>query len=310
MSTARSSPLICGHLDVNDGRGFISTSRVPEAEIAEARNTALKSAAFDGIIGPHDPEATVLYGHRTVIKVQHRLHERFETALRMESMRELAGLKVPALLDAGTVATSSGPRWWLVLERISGSPGEYPTPSQQRSLGEQIRRWHDAGDSGGLRLDDPGALGVLFGSARALAPRSYPAISQLFDQACAGQPMTSIHADVAVGHNALFEGDDLMALIDAGSVEVGPPMLDLAWCLAVDLPRGAHPQWLLEGYGTGAVDQKALDALLPLMILRRLIDVQAEGLTEDSRWLAAWLAANTPAFLSLAAPTDLESSPG
>ncbi|WP_326645286.1 phosphotransferase [Streptosporangium sp. NBC_01755] len=291
---------VCGPLDVGDKRGLIPTCRVPEAEIAKARNVALKSAAFDGVAGPYDPGATVVYGRRTAVKVQHRLHERLGTALRMESMRKAAGLKFPALLDAGTVRTPSGPRWWLVLERVGGSPGERPTPAQQRGLGEQLRRWHGAADQGGLRLDEPGALGVLLGSARNLAARDYPAISRLFDQACAGQPMVAIHGDVAVGHNALFEGDDLLAVLNPGAVEVGPPMLDLAWCLAVDLPRGAQPRRLLEGYGTDAVDQEALDAVLPLMILRRLIDTQVEGSVEDSQWLAAWLSANAPGLLPLA----------
>ncbi|WP_068927456.1 phosphotransferase enzyme family protein [Planobispora rosea] len=302
MSTARSSPPACGRLDVGDRRGRIPTGRVPQVEIAQTRATALRSTAFDGAADVHDLEATVVYGRRTVVKVQHRLHERFETALRMESMREQAGVRVPALLDAGTVETVSGPRWWLVLERISGLPGERPTPAQQRQVGEQLRRWHEAGDQGGLRLDDPGALGVMLGSARFLVPHAYPAISRLLDQACAGQPMTAIHGDAAVGHNALFEGDELRAILDPGAVETGPPMLDLAWCLAVDLPRGADPRWLLEGYGIAAVDQDALDALLPLMVLRRLIDVRDEGPAEDARRLAGWLSVNTPGLLPLIAP--------
>ncbi|WP_326826030.1 phosphotransferase enzyme family protein [Streptosporangium sp. NBC_01756] len=299
---AGSSPSVCGPLDVGDKRGFVSTGPVPRAEVARACAAALRSPAFDGPAGPCDPEATVVYGHRTVVKVQHRLHERFETALRMESMRERAGVRVPALLDAGTVETASGPRWWLVLERIDGSHGEHPTPAQQRQVGEQLRRWHDAGERGGLRLDDPGALGVMLGSARTLVPHVYPGISRLLDEACAGRPVTAIHGDVAVGHNTLFDGDELQALFDPGAVEVGPPMLDLAWCLAVDLPRGTQPRWLLEGYGTGAVDQDALDALLPLMVLRRMIDVRAEGPSGDARWLADWLAGNAPALLPLTEP--------
>ncbi|GII86584.1 hypothetical protein Ssi03_45740 [Sphaerisporangium siamense] len=302
MNVVRSSPSTCGRLDVGDRRGIVSTGRVPPNEVAEARATALKSPAFDGFGDRHDLEATVVYGHRTIVKVQHRLHERFETALRMESMREYAGVSVPALLDAGTLETASGAVWWLVLERVDGFPGDHPTPARQRQMGEQIRRWHDAGDQGGLRLDDPGALGVMLGSARTLVPHAYPSLSRLFDQVCTGQPMTAIHGDVALGHNALFEGDELRAFFDPGAVEVGPPMLDLAWCLAVDLPHGAHPQWLLEGYGTAAVEQEALDALLPLMVLRRLIDVRAEGQIKDARWLANWLSMNAPDLLSLIAP--------
>ncbi|MEV4528649.1 hypothetical protein [Streptosporangium sp. NPDC049304] len=42
--------------------------------------------------------------------------------------------------------------------------------------------------------------------------------------------------------------------------------------------------------------------MLPLMILRRLIDAHAEGLGEDSRRLAAWLATNAPDLALLAAP--------
>ncbi|MET9064485.1 phosphotransferase enzyme family protein [Streptosporangium sandarakinum] len=280
------------------------TGPVPSAEIAEACAAALKSSAFDGVTDLPGLGTTVVYGHRTVVKVQHRLHEQFETALRMEAMRERARVRVPALLDSGTVETPSGPRWWLVLERVDGSPGDRPTAARQRQMGEQLRRWHDTGEREGLRLDGPGALGVMLGSARTLVPHVYPALSRLLDEACAGQPVTAIHGDVAVGHNALFDGDDLLALFDPGAVEVGPPMLDLAWCLAVDLPRGTCPQWLLEGYGIDAVDRESLDALLPFIALRRMIDTRAEGPDEDARWLANWLAENAPDLLPLTAPAE------
>lgn len=111
--------------------------------------------------------------------------------------------------------------------------------------------------------------------------------------------MTAIHGDVAVCHNALFDGDVLTGLLDPGATEAGPPMLDLAWSLAVDMPRGAEPGPLLDGYGHDAVDQEALTALLPLMMLRRLIDTPSLGLTgTDGAWLTGWLRDRRPDLLT------------
>jgi hypothetical protein len=78
-------------------------------------------------------------------------------------------------------------------------------------------------------------------------------------------------------------------------------MLDLAWALAVDMPRGAEAGPLIEGYGSDAVDQDALDALLPLMMLRRLIDTPVLGLADtDGAWITRWLRDHRPDLLTLA----------
>jgi hypothetical protein len=180
-------------------------------------------------------------------------------------------------------------------------PAGRPTPARQRALGRQLRLWHSQPPGEGLRLDDPGALGVLLGWARNTVPDAYPAIAEHFDVACRGLPITAIHGDVAVCHNALFDGDVLTGLLDPGANEAGPPMLDLAWSLAVDMPRGAVPEPLLDGYGHDAVDQDALTALLPPMMLRRLIDAPSLGLAEtDGAWIAGWLREHRPDLLTLA----------
>jgi hypothetical protein len=75
-------------------------------------------------------------------------------------------------------------------------------------------------------------------------------------------------------------------------------MLDLAWALAVDLPHGGSTEPLLEGYGE--VDSAALDALLPLMLLRRFIDTFTLGLFDtDGQWIARHLRDNYPDLLAL-----------
>lgn len=61
--------------------------------------------------------------------------------------------------------------------------------------------------------------------------------------------MTPIRGDLAIGHNALFEGDTLTGALDPGAIEQGPPILDPAWALAVDLPYGGSTEPLLDGYG-------------------------------------------------------------
>jgi hypothetical protein len=105
-----------------------------------------------------------------------------------------------------------------VLERLDGRPSDDPLPAQQRSLGRQLRRWHERGSLGGLRLDDPGGLGVL-----------------------------------------------------------------------------------LEGYGWDAVDHEALDAVLPLMMLRRLVDTFTLGTRRDTKWLTGRLQEHAPHLLDVVA---------
>jgi len=72
-------------------------------------------------------------------------------------------------------------------------------------------------------------------------------------------------------------------------------MLDLAWALAIDLPRGGAVDPLLDGYGRDAVDAGALDRLLPLMMARRLADVPQLGFDRvGAGWLAEWLDRHAP----------------
>ncbi|MDL4773959.1 hypothetical protein [Actinomadura xylanilytica] len=299
---ARLRAPICRPLDAGDRSALILTGRVPDALVEAAIGSALASLAFDG---PHDLAAAlatlgtegVVPGVRTVIKVRRRRHERLETVRNFEELRAATGVRAPRLLDAGT----TGEEWWAVLERLPGVAADHPTPARQRELGHQLRLWHSQPPGEGQCLDDPGALGVLLGWARTTAPDAYPAIAEHFDAACQGLPMTAIHGDVAVCHNALFDGDVLTGLIDPGATEAAPPMLDLAWSLAVDMPRGAEPGPLLDGYGQDAVDQDALNALLPLMMLRRLIDAPSLGLAgSDGAWIARWLHDHRPDLLTLA----------
>lgn len=298
---ARLRAPVCGPLDAGDRRALIATGRVPDPLVETALRGALASPAFDG---PHDLTAAlealgtdgVVPGARTVVKVRRRLHERLETVRNFEGLRATTGIRAPRLLDAGATEDA----WWAVLERLPGTQTDRPTPARQRELGHQLRLWHSRLPCDGLRLDDPGALGVLLGWARTTVPDAYRAIAEKFDAACQGLPMTAIHGDVAVCHNTLFDGDVLTGLLDPGATESGPPMLDLAWALAVDMPRGADRGPLIEGYGGDAVDQDALAVLLPLMMLRRLIDTPVLGLADtDGAWITRWLRGHHPDLLTL-----------
>ncbi|GAA4242420.1 hypothetical protein GCM10022254_75370 [Actinomadura meridiana] len=293
---------ICGPLDIGDRRALIPTGRILDPLVEAAVRGALTSPAFDG---HRDLDAAlgrlgadgVVPGERTVVKVRRRLHERLETVRNFEELHTTTGVRAPRLLDDGT----AGEAWWAVLERLPGTSTDRPTPARQRELGRQLRLWHSRPPGDGLRLDDPGALGVLLGWARSTAPETYPALAEHIGAACEGLPMTAIHGDVAVCHNTLFDGDTLTGLLDPGATESGPPMLDLAWSLAVDMPRGAEPGPLIEGYGGDAVDQDALAALLPLMMVRRFIDSPSLGLAEtDGAWIRRWLHDHHPDLLTLA----------
>ncbi|WP_242909669.1 hypothetical protein [Actinomadura terrae] len=292
---------VCGPLDAGDQRALIPTGRLPDPLVEAAVEAALTSPAFDG---PRDLPAAlatlgadgVVPGAQTVVKVRRRLHERLETVRNFEELRAATGIRAPRLLDAGT----AGQTWWAVLERLPGAQADHPTPARQRELGHQLRLWHSRPPGEGLRLDAPGALGVFLGWARSTAPDAYPTIAEHIGAACEGLPMTAIHGDVAVCHNALFDGEVLTGVLDPGAIESGPPMLDLTWALAVDMPRGADPAPLIDGYGQDAVDQDALTALLPLMMLRRLIDTPVLGLADsDGVWITQWLRDHRPDLLTL-----------
>ncbi|MGH3712010.1 MAG: phosphotransferase [Micromonosporaceae bacterium] len=289
----------CGPLDVADA-GRIPTDELAEAELAVIRRAALASTAYDG--APGTVTGTVAFGTVTVAKLQRRTHERIGTIRRLEWLRQHAGIPAPQLLDHGTVPTGRRDGWWAILSYAAGGSAASPTPGQQRALGAALRAWHESGVTGGLRLDDPGGLGVLLGTPREFVPAGYPELAERYAAACAGQPVTPIHGDAAVCHNTLFAGDDLAALIDSGAVEHGPPMLDLAWALAVDLPHGAAADPLLDGYGRDAVSRDALAALLPLLMVRRLVDVRRIGAAAvGADWLIGWLRAYSPDLLALVA---------
>ena len=219
------------------------------------------------------------------VKVQRRRHERLESLHALEALRRDHGLCAPALLDSGAVDGG----WWAAYERVEGQAAQTASSAEQRALGAQLRRWHDHGAISSLRLDAPGALAVFLGTARARVPEVYPALAARLDAACRGQPMCAMHGDVAVTHNTLWQGGALAAIFDPGGVDVGPPMLDLAVALAMDLPCGGAVDPLLAGYGTEAVDRAALDAFLPVMLLRRLVDAVELKRAADARWLEARL---------------------
>ncbi|MGH3737629.1 MAG: phosphotransferase [Micromonosporaceae bacterium] len=308
----------CGALDVAD-LGHIPTGELPESLVSEIRRAALASPAYDGLAddGSADARGTVAFGASTVAKLQHRAHERLGTVLRLEWLRHQARIRAPRLLDHGTVPTG---HWWAILDHAPGAPAAEPTPARQRALGAQLRAWHESGPGagpqldgdvsgerpggpGGLRLDDPGGLGVLLGTPREFLGEAYPELAERYAAVCQGMPLVPIHGDVAVCHNTLYAGDELAAVLDSGAVEYGPPMLDLACALAIDLPHGAAIDPLLDGYGRDAVDEAALHTLLPLLALRRLVDIKRVGVARvGARWLVTWLRACAPDLLPLASP--------
>lgn len=250
------------------------------------REAALSSRAFDA--GSIIQEVTdgVFFGHTTTIKLKRNLHERYETAIRLEALRRQAGIRAPRLLDSGLMGPQAGRMWWTVSTRVRGETPPSVMPGHQRSLGSQLRRWHEFRAVDGLRLDDPGALGVMLGCVRGRLPDLYEAIAAGFAEACVGLPVVAIHGDAAVCHNTLYRDGELVAVIDPGAIEIGPALLDLAWALAVDLPHGGRIEPLLDGYGRQSVDMDALLTLLHLMMIRRLVDVTfRQGCQADRQWL-------------------------
>ena len=293
-------PVPCGPLDILNERASLPTGRVPAHEIHAALDAAVRSPAYDGPALTGTPDGPVALGPRTVAKAQHRRHELLGTAEWFSRLGHVTGIPVPELLDRGTTSTAAGGRWWLVLGRIRGVPSARPTTAQQEELGTVFRAWHEQAPLEGLALDDPGAIGVLLGSARTFHPEAYPAVAELLADECRGLTMTSIHGDAAVGHNTLYgQHGRLAAVLDPGAVHIGPPMFDLAWALAVDLPRGAMAGPLLDAYGRDAADVDTLDALLPYFLLRRMLDCHLLGEQEDARWLRNELARRAPNLLGL-----------
>ena len=281
----------CGPLDLDDAR-TPPIGELPPPVVAALVRAAAADPAYDGP-PPPDGGATVVPGRRTVIKVQHRRHETLAVLAEFERIRARSGIPAPALLDSGELDFDDGSYWWAVLARadgVHGGPGER-LAERQRRMGALLRRWHDTVPATGYRLDDPGAGALFFGEIRA---RNRPAALCLvvaLDKACRGAPMSAIHGDLAVGHNVLFRGGRPCAVLDPGAVQVGPPMVDLAWSVAVDLGLGGTIRDAVDGYGRERVDADQLDRLLPLMAQRRYVDVVAQRRAEETARLAAWLVA-------------------
>ncbi|MGH3831627.1 MAG: hypothetical protein ACRDRS_14470 [Pseudonocardiaceae bacterium] len=72
--------------------------------------------------------------------------------------------------------------------------------------------------------------------------------------------------------------DGLAAILNPGVVHVRPPLLDLAWVLAIDLPHEVDPASLLDGYGRDVVHA---NARRPHLLLHRLVDTLITGHHHD-----------------------------
>ncbi|MFY1691976.1 phosphotransferase [Plantactinospora sp. WMMB782] len=293
----------CGPLDLSEG-ATPSAGELPREVVDALVRAAARSPAYDGP-PPTGSGVTVLPGHRTLIKVQHRRHETLAVCLEYERVRVAAAIPAPALLDHGEIVVGGARRWWTVLERVPGShSGGGPLlPRRQRAVTAVMRRWHDHAPPIGRRLDAPGSALMFFGEIRLRDPSCAARLAAALDQACRGAPMTAIHGDMAVGHNVLFTGARLRAVLDPGAIQVGPPMLDLAWCIAVDLGLGGTVESALAGYG-GGMDHERLDRLLPLMLARRRFDLLNQRRPVAAERLTAHLRARRPELLGWLPPPD------
>ncbi|MEE6308011.1 phosphotransferase [Plantactinospora veratri] len=293
----------CGPLDLSDA-ATPSAGELPGEVVDALVRAAARSQAYDGP-EPEAAGAAVVPGRRTVIKVQHRRHETLAVCLGYERVRVAAGIPAPALLDHGEILAGGERRWWTVLERVPGSHGGGGPllPRRQRLVCAAMRRWHDRAPAVGRRLDAPGTAAMFFGEIRLRDPACALRLVAALDRACRGAPMTAIHGDMAVGHNVLFTGGRLRAVLDPGAIQVGPPMLDLAWCIAVDLGLGGTVESAVAGYGAG-VDHEQLDRLLPLMLARRRFDLLNQRRSVAAQRLAAQLRTRRPELLSWLPPPD------
>jgi hypothetical protein len=293
----------CGPLDLSDAAAP-SAGELPHEVVDALVRAAACSPAYDGPAPVRDG-STIVLGHRTVIKVQHRRHEALAVCLGYERLRVAAGIPAPALLDHGEILAGGERRWWTVLERVPGSHGGGGPllPWRQQAVAAAMRRWHDRAPAAGRRLDDPGTAAMFFGEIRLRDPACALRLVAALDRACRGAPMTAIHGDMAVGHNVLFAGTRLRAVLDPGAIQVGPPMLDLAWCIAVDLGLGGTAEAAVAGYD-GGVDHALLDRLLPLMLARRRFDLLNQRQPEAAERLAAQLRARRPELLTWLPPPD------
>lgn len=294
----------CGALDIGDEAAVLPTDVVAPGLRRAAMEQALTSARFDGDAENTKAADGVCFGKRTVAKAQHRVHERLDVLVDFEALRRSVGLPAPALLDHGVVDVDGVSTWWIVMERAEGEHGNESLqllPGRQHALAQVLRKWHDHGDATvGPRLDDPGVAGLFFGEIRGRAPLAAKHLAAELDTACRDARMAAIHGDAAVGHNVLFKGDDVAAVLDPGAVRVAPPMLCLGWAAAVDIGFGGTYDAAVAGYGPDAADRQLLDRLLPLLVTRRLADVRRLGDSRSESHLGTWLAARRPDLLELA----------
>lgn len=279
----------CGRLDVGDRQLFQSTAEIPAIDQLALRDAATRSHTFDGHSTRWTAGSSVLFGNQACAKIQTREHETVEVIEKFEEIRRQATIPAPVLLTVGTLRLNGNSRWWSVMEKIPHIDLGLPSRVQLEQVGYHLRRWHEEVEPSGLRLDAAGALGIFLGSMRQGNSTAYLALSDLVAEATIGEPMTAVHSDLAASKNALFQAEMLAAFIDPGAIQVAPPMLDLAWSLAVDMPRGGDKDALLRGYGRRAVDKDRLEALLPLMMIRRMIDCRHQGDSLATRWMKVWL---------------------
>lgn len=301
MTAARESVVSCGPLDVDDVSP-IPTGRIPDELIQAALHAAVESPLFDGemtlVGGSGERGQTWMTGPATVAKVKHRQHERLESLLWFHRGDLEGALPIPALLDLGEVEDSfSEPAWWVVIERSLGQEAPTVTRRRQSALAGALANLHDLGEPKGLRLDDPGAAGVYLGTARAVVPELWKQLAGTLDRLCRGAPMVAIHGDVAVTHNALFADEELDAVIDPGAVHVGPRELDLAWAFAVDLPHGGELEPLLDAY-PAAFDRDLLEALLPTVLTRRLVDLYMLDRADGAQIIREEIGRRSPPLLA------------
>lgn len=299
-------PSTCGPLDAGDRLLRISTEKIPDKDRLRALTAAAASPAFDGTRpGPAQYPglaAGILLGPRTVAKAQHRQHEQQATATWFEHLRAQHTVPAPRLLDVGAAPGADDEEvWWVVLARCHGEEGGAPTPGRQRALGKALRAWHEEAAPAGLRLDAPGGVGVLLGTPRAFSEQVASELAARMDEQLRGQPVRAVHGDAGASHNTLFQEETLTAVLDPGAVHVAPTLLDLAWALALDLPRGGSERDLVSGYGEDAVDTDALEALLPLLLLRRWFDVAPSAeRSGEAAWLRTVLQSREPDLLQAA----------
>ncbi|WTW97436.1 aminoglycoside phosphotransferase family protein [Streptomycetaceae bacterium NBC_01309] len=304
-TTPRDAVPVCRPLDIGDNGVVLPTDELAPGLWREAMREALASPRFDGgAAAPGNSGECVVLGKATVAKVQRRAHERLDVLLEFDELRRIADVPAPALLDHGAVDLGGVSVWWTVLERARGDHGDGTPdllPSRQRAVARVLRRWHAYGDASlGPRLDDPGMAGLFFGEIRARAPGAARRLAAELDAACRGAEMTAVHGDAAVGHNVLFRAADVTAVLDPGAVRVAPPMLCLGWTVAVDLGLGGSVEAALTGYAASVADRELLHRVLPLLVTRRLADVQRLGDAAAARHLGDWLASRRPDLLELA----------